>query len=54
MFLSFGSVGFDLVKGNSGKNGSKLAISVMFGTPMPRYRSPRLGIKLRQGGGSFA
>ena len=42
---------FELVfglEGNSGENGSKLAISVLPNTPTPRRRSSRLG------GGSFA
>ena len=35
--------GFGL-EGNFDENGSKLAISVMFDTPTPRRRSPRLGV----------
>ena len=31
------------------KNGSKLAISVLFDTPTPRRRSPRLSVELRLG-----
>ena len=51
--MSFGLSGFGL-EGNSGENDSKLAISVLPDTPTPRRRSPRLGVELRLGGGSFA